>query len=59
MMAVWHTYHQAEDPFHKVDKKFKGMKGKKVADGFLTRAPAVQRQPVPPQNDKETVSALG
>ncbi|CAI7668261.1 unnamed protein product [Penicillium crustosum] len=33
---------EAEDPFHKVDKKFKGMKGKKVTDGFLTRAPAVQ-----------------
>ncbi|KAJ5382540.1 FAD-dependent pyridine nucleotide-disulfide oxidoreductase, partial [Penicillium concentricum] len=33
---------EAEDPFHKVDKKFKGMKGKKITDGFLTRAPTVQ-----------------
>ncbi|KGO68241.1 Nitrite reductase [NAD(P)H] large subunit, NirD [Penicillium italicum] len=33
---------ESEDPFLKVDKKFKGIKGKKVTDGFLTRAPAVQ-----------------
>ncbi|KAJ5826890.1 FAD-dependent pyridine nucleotide-disulfide oxidoreductase [Penicillium robsamsonii] len=33
---------ESEDPFHKVDKKFKGMKGKKITDGFLTRAPTVQ-----------------
>ncbi|CAG8943568.1 unnamed protein product [Penicillium salamii] len=33
---------EAEDPFHKVDKKFKGMRGKKVLDGFLSKAPAVQ-----------------
>ncbi|KAG0155001.1 hypothetical protein PDIDSM_574 [Penicillium digitatum] len=30
---------EAEDPFLKVDKQFKGMKGKKVLDGFLTRDP--------------------
>ncbi|KAJ5771282.1 uncharacterized protein N7511_003333 [Penicillium nucicola] len=34
---------ESEDPFHKVDKKFKGMKGKKASDGdIVTRAPAVQ-----------------
>ncbi|KAJ5158350.1 FAD-dependent pyridine nucleotide-disulfide oxidoreductase [Penicillium coprophilum] len=33
---------ESEDPFHKVDRKFKGMKGKKITDGFLTRAPNVQ-----------------
>ncbi|KAJ5852487.1 uncharacterized protein N7529_011872 [Penicillium soppii] len=33
---------EVEDPFHKVDKKFKGMKGKKVLDGFLTKSPVVQ-----------------
>ncbi|KXG49054.1 FAD-dependent pyridine nucleotide-disulfide oxidoreductase [Penicillium griseofulvum] len=32
---------EAEDPFHKVDKKFKGMKGKKITDGFLP-TPTVQ-----------------
>ncbi|KAJ5188390.1 FAD-dependent pyridine nucleotide-disulfide oxidoreductase [Penicillium cf. griseofulvum] len=32
---------EAEDPFHKIDKKFKGMKGKKITDGFL-RSPTVQ-----------------
>jgi hypothetical protein len=39
---------EAEDPFHKVDKKFKGMKGKKVADGFLTRAPEMTKKQLAP-----------
>jgi nitrite reductase (NAD(P)H) len=34
---------ESEDPFHKVDKIFKGMKGKKASDGdIVSRAPAVQ-----------------
>ncbi|KAJ6075871.1 hypothetical protein N7499_007852 [Penicillium canescens] len=34
---------ESENPFHKVDKKFKGMKGKKASSGnILSRAPAVQ-----------------
>ncbi|OQE41108.1 hypothetical protein PENCOP_c005G06498 [Penicillium coprophilum] len=33
---------ESEDPFHRVDKKFKGMKGKKITDGFLMRASTVQ-----------------
>ncbi|KAJ5291634.1 hypothetical protein N7478_000885 [Penicillium angulare] len=33
---------EAPDPFQKMDKRYKGMKGKKVADGEVLNKPAVQ-----------------